>query len=249
MDPRAPVLLTSGEPLLPPGLEQGVALLLQAHEYAQEVQRDRWEFAVELSCLAQAGVTLSAVRWLVHKGYLEHAVEQTQPGASERTFRPINNLTLPPGCCFVLTESGLHLARKVAADGQAAVVSPSQRMSDPSLPVAQAALSKPQWRIDMRELWCGPVLVKEFRRPAPHQELVLAAFEEEGWPSQIDDPLPGAMDVDPKRRLHDTIIRLNRHQRNRLLVFRGDGSGKAIRWGMVANDPFSDAPDAHQIGA
>jgi hypothetical protein len=238
----------SSLPAFMAGLNRGLALLLEALEYAQEVGRDRWEFALELSCLAQAGVTLSALRWLLHKSYLEHAIEQTQPGAAQRTFRPINNLTMPPGCCFVLTESGLHLARRFEEQGHA-VPDPGERKSDPALPVAGATPGRPQWRVDHRELWCGPLLVKEFRRPAPHQELVLAAFEEEGWPSQIDDPLPGVMDVDPKRRLHDAIIRLNRHQRNRVLVFRGDGSGKAIRWGMVAHRRVSDAPDAHQIGA
>ena len=33
-------------------------------------------------------------------------------------------------------------------------------------------------------------------------------------PPRIDDPLPPSQNVDPKRRLHDTIKRLNRHQRS-----------------------------------
>jgi hypothetical protein len=33
-------------------------------------------------------------------------------------------------------------------------------------------------------------VVKEFKLPAPNQETILTAFQEEGWPPRIDDPLP-----------------------------------------------------------
>jgi hypothetical protein len=72
--------------------------------------------------------------------------------------------------------------------------------------------------------------VKRFRVPALNQELILAAFEEEGWPPHLDDPLPQEANTDPKQRLQDTIKRLNRHQVNRLIHFRGDGSGTGILW-------------------
>jgi hypothetical protein len=74
------------------------------------------------------------------------------------------------------------------------------------------------------------MLVKQFRLPALNQELILAAFEEEAWPPHIDDPLPNALGQDPKQRLHDTIKRLNRHQVNRLIRFRSDGTGSGIIW-------------------
>jgi hypothetical protein len=67
--------------------------------------------------------------------------------------------------------------------------------------------------------------VKRFRVPALNQELVLAAFEEEGWPPHLDDPLPKDDDTDPTQHLQATIKRLNRHQVNHLLHFR------ALRWG------------------
>jgi len=58
----------------------------------------------------------------------------------------------------------------------------------------------------------------------------VAVFEEEGWPQHIDDPLPTTADCDSKQRLHDTIKRLNRHQINQLIRFRGDGSGSGVIW-------------------
>ena len=57
------------------------------------------------------------------------------------------------------------------------------------------------------------LLVKRFKVPAPNQEMILAAFEEESWPVRIDDPLPVHPCLAAKRRLHETITSLNRHQR------------------------------------
>jgi hypothetical protein len=77
-------------------------------------------------------------------------------------------------------------------------------------------------------------VVKRFRVPAENQELILAAFEEEGWPKHIDDPLPVRDGIDPQTRLHDAINRLNGRQTNRLLCFRGNGNGTGVLWELVA---------------
>ena len=85
----------------------------------------------------------------------------------------------------------------------------------------------------LRELRLGSHLVKQFKVPAPNQQIVLTVFEEEGWPVRIDDPLPRHPEVDAKRRLHDTIHALNRHQKTLLLRFLGDGTGEGVRWTFV----------------
>jgi hypothetical protein len=89
---------------------------------------------------------------------------------------------------------------------------------------------KPVWNAELNRLTFGDLIVKEYRTPAPNQQCILAVFEEEGWPPRIDDPLPPAPEMDPKRRLHETIISLNRNQRNRVMRFGGDGNGMGIRW-------------------
>ncbi len=73
-------------------------------------------------------------------------------------------------------------------------------------------------------------VVKQFRRRAINQELVLAAFEEECWPLRIFDPLTPQPCQDMKRRLNDTIKCLNRGQESPLLHFRGDGTGEGVLW-------------------
>ena len=93
--------------------------------------------------------------------------------------------------------------------------------------------STPCWDCDRQELRMGSQVVKEFKLHSPNQAIILAAFEEEGWPPRIDDPLPHHVDIDPKQRLHDTIKSLNRNQKARLIRFRGDGTGQGIRWEAV----------------
>ena len=56
---------------------------------------------------------------------------------------------------------------------------------------------------------------------------LLNVFQEEGWPTRIDDPLPGAL----AKRLGDTIASLNKKLVG--LRFFRDGTGKGIRWEIV----------------
>jgi hypothetical protein len=90
--------------------------------------------------------------------------------------------------------------------------------------------ARPRWDALTRTLYFGDCIVKRFRRHSPNAELILQAFEEQGWPFRIDDPLPVWRGHSQKRRLHESIQNLNRRLGCRLLIFRGDGSGKGIRW-------------------
>jgi hypothetical protein len=94
----------------------------------------------------------------------------------------------------------------------------------------------PHWDAQGRELRIGGRLVKRFKWPAANQETVLAAFEEEGWRRRIDDPLPPVADILPSARLSDAIKRLNGHQKNALIRFRGDGTGEGVTWELVEED-------------
>jgi len=98
---------------------------------------------------------------------------------------------------------------------------------------APGAGSRPRWKQLARELWFGGVLVKRFCVPARNQTLILAAFEEEGWPPRMDDPLPPVAGTNCKRRLHNAINCLNRAHRARVMRFFGDGTGTGICWKLV----------------
>src|SRR5258708_6303028 len=62
----------------------GLDLLLRSYDYAQDLECDVWDFAVEMRELGAAELTSSDLRWLVRKGYAEHAREITLAGEESR---------------------------------------------------------------------------------------------------------------------------------------------------------------------
>jgi hypothetical protein len=206
----------------------GLHLLLDAYNCAQQMVVDVWQFALELECLQQAGLTNTALRRLLVRGYLEQRIEDTRPDRSRRTFRQVGNLSLLPGSCFVLTEDG----RKYAAE-----MSPTHADAGS----AESGAVKPVWDDQRWELRLGQAVVKRFRQPADNQMLILAVFQEEDWPPRIDDPLPPSLEQDSKRRLQSTISNLNRLQDQPLLRFKGGGDAQSIAWRVVREaEPSED---------
>jgi hypothetical protein len=201
-------------------------LLLKARRCARCAERDPWEFAVELEELKQIGVSNTQLRWLICRGYLEVRRELTGPQDGARRFARHTNLHFPDNCCFVLTAAGEQLA-------EASLNRHFPGLSHPRDSKLAASPTCPRWDAVLRELRWGELVVKSFRVPSPNQELVLTAWEEECWPVQIADPLPRGVGIDTKRRLHDTIKRLNRNQVHRLLRFEGDGRGLGVRWSLI----------------
>jgi hypothetical protein len=216
------------------------AQLLEVHELARTSGRKTSDFAAEITNLTELGITPNVLRWLVCRGYAKCLREVTQPTDKERRFEPVDNLAINAQSCFVLSQKGVLFARAilelqgVASTDDAAEEDDSSDAEQPRDGVA------PRWDARRRELRLARKLLKRFRVPAPNQEAVLAAFEEEGWPNCIDDPLPPKGDISPKRRLHDTIKALNRkhHQRPPIVHFLGNGTGKNIVWELkIASRP------------
>jgi len=213
-------------------LRDALWLLLQAYEYADELSQDVWSFAVELPALRAERLTTSDLRWLACKGYVEHASEITKSEDLRRHFRRVGLTQFTAETCVVLTSDGLDLARDVCAESARSSVSRS-RLAIGRAPGIAGRGGRPKWDGDRRQIRFDGRIVKEFKLPSPNQEAVLMAFEEEGWPARMDDPLAPTANLDPRRRLHDTIKALNRNQKENLLRFMGDGTGEGIRWEPV----------------
>jgi hypothetical protein len=190
-------------------------LLLEAYHCAAELDCDPWQFAVEIDVLRAGGLTNSELRWLLQSGYADHAQERDDFCHRTRRFRRIPNLSLPARTCVVLTPEGVGFVG-ASPGGEGAG--------------GDGAPGRPVWDRARRELRVGQVVVKRFKQPAGNQELVLQAFEEEGWPPRIDDPLPPVSNQDGKRRLQSTIWNLNRSREARLIRFEGGGDGQSICW-------------------
>lgn len=229
----------------------GINMLLQAYTCGQDVGTDTWDFALEIDALYESGLTISDLRWLVAKRFVEHGQESSEYGAPHRSVCPGAGYFFTPTTCVVLTADGAAFADHFLKPSDASSQPTSPIETEPLLqggqiselenepPKAQnlngstEAVSKPCWDSRRRELSLDGMVIKRFRVPAQVQELILCAFEEEGWPEYIDDPLPVRKDVDPHARLHDAIHRLNRCQINRLLRFKGNGDGTAVSWELV----------------
>ncbi|MCE9608145.1 MAG: hypothetical protein K8U03_24945 [Planctomycetia bacterium] len=87
---------------------------------------------------------------------------------------------------------------------------------------------RPDWRPTDGELRFGDKLARRVRPLAKNVIAILTAFEEDGWPTRIDDPLPGGRDDE---RLRSAVRSLN--DGLGLIQFEADGSGEGIRWKRV----------------
>jgi hypothetical protein len=170
----------------------------------------------------------SDFRWLICRGFAEQGCELSVLGEEARAFRRNNSLTFHRRSCFALTDAGVMFVRNALTQPVSAEEMARARLG--LEPNGASGALRPTWDRDRQELRFGHLIVKQYKVPAANQEMILAAFQEEGWPPRIDDPLPQHPHLDPKRRLHDTINSLNRNQKNPLVRFLGDGSGEGIRW-------------------
>jgi hypothetical protein len=210
-------------------------LLRGAAQSADDLGHDRWEFAVEIWALFEAGLSLNDLRRLVCQGLVQHQCETTRRGAAHRSFAAPRGLRLAKQSCFVLAEDADagDFAPQVAAWHDPEDAGSADRHTL-RLRVSPTTGGKPHWNRERRELVLDGQVVKALRRPAPNQELILQAFEEEGWPERIADPLPVLPGMPAKRRLHETIQSLNAGHDDRVLVFQGDGTGEGILWHRAA---------------
>jgi hypothetical protein len=208
-------------------LQRPLALLLRAYDYAQALRRGTWDLAVEIGSLQAAGLTNSDLRWLLYQGLAEHAAEAASRRKNCRAFHGRGQFPFKAGTCVVLTEEGARFARDAC---QSVAANQVQETSAHQAVLDRTTWTIPCWNNHARELRFGTWLVKKFKVPACNQQLVLSGLQELGWPWHFDDPLPPVEDLDPRRRLHDTINRLNRHQVHPLIHFRGDGSGRGLHW-------------------
>src|SRR5262249_6229217 len=153
-------------------LAAGLPLLQEASEDARESGYDPWEFALTGRALLAAGLNENDLRWLVSRGLVDHAAEEGRAAPGRRAFRPAPDLSIGEWSCFVLTAGGARfIAEGLRAGG-----------------LGHGPSARPRWDAGARELTWQGGLVKRFQNPARCQELILAAFEEEGWPVRIDDP-------------------------------------------------------------
>jgi hypothetical protein len=224
MDPRSSGDRKPPDILADARFRRAFAELQTGIDYAETTTGDRWDFAVEIYVLRRFGLSDNDLRFLVQKKFVEHAHESTTYESDKRAFQSARRVMFDKRTCFVLTPLGIAKAH-----------CPSYQAMPPDPVRVQANLPRttcgvPAWDPSRRVLSYDGQTVKRFTRSAVNQERILSAFEEEGWPPRVLDPLAPHLAQDIKQRLADTIKSLNRGQANALIHFCGDGTGEGILW-------------------
>jgi hypothetical protein len=183
------------------------------------VVRSAWSVVIQNDHPAGPGLSETQLESLVQAGYVR-VVARPGEGA-ELPGREAGSGA--SAARLVLTEDGLRVAGQILIG-----------LAD-ELPGSPPTEAIPRWLSEVGELRWGGVVVKSVRNDAHNQRVVLDAFEEEGWPQRIDDPLPPRINIDAKTRLRETVAALNKGQKPPRIRFRGDGTGQGIRWEAVAS--------------
>jgi hypothetical protein len=90
----------------------------------------------------------------------------------------------------------------------------------------------PIWQSASRKLGFRDETIS-FKANATNAICVLSEFQRDGWPCEIDDPIPPSGDVDPKDRLRETAKYLRRKTGAMGLEFRPNGNGTGITWASL----------------
>jgi hypothetical protein len=166
---------------------------------------------------ATADISATEARELLVRGLVE---ERDEKACHCRPGRKAPVQAGRQGPILLLTAQGLAQAAAALAALGVGGVSGELR---PRVP--------PRWLDDSSELRVGGVVVKRLRHDAEGQRCVLQAFERHGWPRWLEDPLEVLPGIGRKKRLRDTVARLNRGQpgplRVRFGAERGASPGKS----------------------
>ncbi len=113
---------------------------------------------------------------------------------------------------------------------------PAEHQINECSPAQTAEHVRPKWDRNRLELRIGSAVVRQFKIPAANEEVLLAAFEEHGWPPEIANPLPTAT---PPACLQQTVEALNRRQKKQLIRFLAVADN-LVAWQFCAGeDPRS----------
>jgi hypothetical protein len=208
-------------------MRAGLNLLLDGYLCARDLDRGRWEFAVEIAFLHAAGVINNDLRWLVSKGYAEYALDATVKREVLQATHSDGRLVLCSETCFVLTDAGVEFARSMlSAPGPIdAWFRPESQAKDG--PAMQE--ERPYWDTETHTLYWRGLLVKHFKHEAPFQEAILKAFLACNWSQCVIVMLPKEEGVNQKERLREAIKNLNRNCGG-ILRFTQEGNGGRVAW-------------------
>ena len=208
-------------------LRAGLAVLLEAYEWAHNSGLDPWQFSVTLDQIQHVGFSNAHLSWLICRGFLEHLYEFTPPGDKDRLFRDLARLNFRKRSRFILNAAGAAFAGPICRKEDS--VKQSAEETHEAAP-GNGRGSKPEWDRERLQLTFNGELLMQLTLRARNLLCILDIFQEEGWPPRIDDPIPSTKRGNVKHRLRAAIERLNKNLLFPSIRFSGDGSGESICW-------------------
>jgi hypothetical protein len=130
----------------------------------------------------------------------------------------------------IMKNSGIDATAKMVSGEKTsgdATADSSQSSSKAEETSGEFAPLRPRWDGERRELYFGNNLCKEYRVRAPNQISILEAFENDGWPKRIDDPISSGADNATRQRTSDAVRALNI---NDYIRFELAGDREGILW-------------------
>jgi hypothetical protein len=213
-------------------LERALALLVEAAALVEQMGHERPSVPIEIQQLRQLAVSTTDLGMLLRSRCLDQRRQFADADIDGHQLLSVDDLLLTNQTWIVPGPTDALIASTAVFSGKSTSDEPRGRATAriSSAINGVRAVSAPNWDADRRMLRFDGQVVKHFKLHAANQEAVLSAFQEENWPARIDDPLAPIETLDIKRRLNETIKSLNRSQHNRLISFRGDGTGEGIIW-------------------
>ena len=200
--------------------------LLCARHEARDRRKPAWTNPIGIATMRADWVPDHVLGWMLYQKHIVHLQRPMRHDMRRAADEATESVIFGDHSRFFLTGIGEAFAEEFAAG----FISRCDRDFAAAWDLLVMGTLLPRYDKDERVFSWGGHVLKHFGQLACNQELVLLAAEEVGWPRWFDDPLLRVRGKSPKRRLHDTIQDLNRHQTPYLVHFKGDGTGTRIGW-------------------
>jgi len=206
-----------------------LVLLNDATSFARDTGRDAWDYCLRLEELLSAGLTVADCRWLADKKLVD--ARDLGQGRGRRGGNKPRKPTFTRATHFVLTVAGAAYAAELrSANGK-----PRAKNVKGAAHRARGTegMGNPRWDSRLLVLHVDEIAVKKFQAKARNQMAVMAAFEAQGWPRQIHNPLNSCSPARRAQALADAVHGLNRNLRAKVIRFHTAEKGASVRYELL----------------
>ena len=171
-----------------PSIQAALALLLQMED-GVPANRQLRDLVITRERWCSLGFCDASFRFLIDMALIECHDDLTRVRDHAPPTLPFPGSVPPATSPYRLTHAGVLWATQVLANRQRTCSPQSATILAPLVNPTSSGV--PFWDADNRTLWWGEQIVLTFlrRKHAPALAVVLAAFQDQGWKQEIQNPL------------------------------------------------------------